>query len=47
MFVKPQLKHVPYGASTSVVAAVAIVVATALVGIECLAAGSIPVNATC
>jgi hypothetical protein len=46
-FVKPHLKHVPYGASTSAVAVVAVVVVAAPVGIECLAVGSMPVNVTC
>jgi hypothetical protein len=47
MFGKPQLKHVPYGASMNVVVLVAIVAAAAPMRIECLATGSVPVNATC
>jgi hypothetical protein len=46
-FDKPQLKHVPYGASMIVVAVVAVVAATAPLGMECIAAGTMPVNATC
>jgi hypothetical protein len=38
MFSKPQLKHAPYGASTSVVVVVEPVAAAAPVGTECLAA---------
>jgi hypothetical protein len=44
---KSQVKHVPYGASMSAVVVVAIVVVAALVGTECLGAGSMPMNATC
>jgi hypothetical protein len=47
MFGKSQLKHVPYGASMSAVAVEAVVAATAPVGMECLAVGSMHVNATC
>jgi hypothetical protein len=45
--VEPQLKHIPYGASTSVVAVVSVVVVDAPVGRECHVAGSMHVNATC
>jgi hypothetical protein len=47
MFGKPQLKHVPYGASMIAVVVVAVVAAAAPVGMECLATGTMPVNATC
>jgi hypothetical protein len=47
MFEKPQLKHVPYGASTTTVAVEEPVTAAATVETECLAARSMPVNATC
>jgi hypothetical protein len=46
-FGKPQLKHVAYGASTIVVVVEEPVVAAAPVGMECLAARSMPMNATC
>jgi hypothetical protein len=54
-FDKPQLKHVPYGASMSamavvVVVAMAVVVVVAVaapVKMKCLAARSMHVNATC
>jgi hypothetical protein len=44
---KPQLKHVPYGASKTAVAVVAVVAVAAPVGMECIAAGTMHVNATC
>ena len=46
-FDKPQLKHVPYGASMTAVIVVAIVAVAAPVGMECLAARSMHMNATC
>jgi hypothetical protein len=44
---KPQLKHVPYGTSTSAVAVEEPVAAAAPVGTECLAIRSMPVNTNC
>jgi hypothetical protein len=44
---KPQLNHVPYGASMRAVVVVAMVAAAAPVEMECVAAGSMHVNATC
>jgi hypothetical protein len=50
-FNKPQLNHFPYGTSTVVEVLVAVVVTVvvtaASVKMECLAAGRMPVNATC
>jgi hypothetical protein len=50
-FDKPQLNHVPYGASTVVEVVVAVVVAivaaAAPVGMEHLDVGRMPVNASC
>jgi hypothetical protein len=46
-FGKPQLKHVPYDASMTVVMEEELVVAVAPVGTECLVARSMPVKATC
>jgi hypothetical protein len=46
-FDKRRLKHVPYGASMTAVAVVAIVAAVAPVGMECLAARTMHVKATC
>jgi hypothetical protein len=47
MFDKPQLNHVPYGASTALEVVVAIVAVAAPVGMERLAAGRMHVNVTC
>jgi hypothetical protein len=44
---KPQLKHVPYGAFTIAVALEEPLAAAAPMGTKCLAARSMPMNATC
>jgi hypothetical protein len=46
-FGKPKLKHVLYAAYTSAVAMVVVVAVAAPVGMECLAARSVPMNVTC
>jgi hypothetical protein len=47
MFDEPQLKHVPYGASTAVEVLVVVVVGAAPMGMERLATRRMCVNATC
>jgi hypothetical protein len=46
-FDKPQLNHVPYGASTTVEVVVVVVAVAAPVRMERLAAERMPMNATC